>query len=175
MNRLDLETPDFVAANAARLAELFPNCVTEKHNPKTGEIKRAIDFDLLRQELTYDLVEGPQERYLAPVAGKHAQQHRAHDIGGAAAPVACVMKRAVTQEFLPAPPSLQELEKEDQLTFACDGRVAIPFGIITSARRVQRPASGRILASIFGLTHRVSNNQGRGRIHALDVTSLVAV
>ena len=63
MNKLDLHTPDFVAANAARLAELFPNCVTESRDPKTGGVKRAIDFDLLRQELAYDIVEGPQERY----------------------------------------------------------------------------------------------------------------
>ena len=70
MNRLDLQTPDFVAANAARLAELFPNCVTETRDPKTGEIKRSIDFDLLRQELAYDLVEGPQERYRLDWPGK---------------------------------------------------------------------------------------------------------
>lgn len=70
MNRLDLQTPDFVAANAARLAELFPNCVTETRDPKTGEIKRAIDFDLLRQELAYDIVEGPQERYRLDWPGK---------------------------------------------------------------------------------------------------------
>jgi adenine-specific DNA-methyltransferase len=70
MNKLDLQTPDFVAANAARLAELFPNCVTESRHPQTGEIKRAIDFDLLRQELAYDLIEGPQERYRLDWPGK---------------------------------------------------------------------------------------------------------
>ena len=69
-NKLDLQTPDFVAANAARLAELFPNCVSETRNPQTGEIKCAIDFDLLRQELAYDLVEGPQERYRLDWPGK---------------------------------------------------------------------------------------------------------
>ncbi len=70
MSKLDLQTPDFVAANAARLAELFPNCVTESRNGQTGEIKRSIDFDLLRQELAYDLVEGPQERYRLDWPGK---------------------------------------------------------------------------------------------------------
>jgi len=70
MTKLDLETPDFVAANAARLAELFPNCVSESRNPQTGKIKRAIDFDLLRQELAHDLVEGPQERYRLDWPGK---------------------------------------------------------------------------------------------------------
>ena len=70
MNKLDLQTPDFVAANAARLAELFPNCVNESRDPKTGGVKRAIDFDLLRQELAYDIVEGPQERYRLDWPGK---------------------------------------------------------------------------------------------------------
>jgi adenine-specific DNA-methyltransferase len=69
MNKLDLQTPDFVAENAARLAELFPNCVTETKQPD-GTMKRAIDFDLLRQELSHDIVEGPQERYRLDWPGK---------------------------------------------------------------------------------------------------------
>jgi adenine-specific DNA-methyltransferase len=69
MNQLDLQTPDFTAANIARLAELFPNCATETRLPD-GTLKRAIDFDLLRQELSHDLVEGPQERYRLDWPGK---------------------------------------------------------------------------------------------------------
>ena len=69
MTKLDLQTPDFVAANAARLAELFPSCVTETKRAD-GTLKRSIDFDLLRQELAYDLVEGPQERYRLDWPGK---------------------------------------------------------------------------------------------------------
>ena len=71
MTRLDLQTPDFTAANIARLAELFPNCVTEKKN-SDGTLRRAIDFDLLSQELSHDLVEGPQERYRLDWPGKRA-------------------------------------------------------------------------------------------------------
>ena len=69
MEKLDLQTPDFTAANIARLAELFPNCATETRLPD-GTLKRAIDFDLLRQELSHDLVEGPQERYRLDWPGK---------------------------------------------------------------------------------------------------------
>jgi adenine-specific DNA-methyltransferase len=69
MNQLDLQTPDFTAANIARLAELFPNCATDTRLPD-GTLKRAIDFDLLRQELSHDLVEGPQERYRLDWPGK---------------------------------------------------------------------------------------------------------
>lgn len=71
MDRLDLQTPDFVATNIDRIADLFPNCVTEAKRPD-GLVKRAIDFDLLRQELSHDLVEGPQERYRLDWPGKRA-------------------------------------------------------------------------------------------------------
>ena len=69
MEKLDLQTPDFTSANIARLAELFPQCVTESKRPD-GTLKRAIDFDLLSQELSHDLVEGPQERYRLDWPGK---------------------------------------------------------------------------------------------------------
>lgn len=69
MDKLKLHTPDFTGENTARLAELFPNCVTEAKGVD-GAVKRAIDFDLLRQELSGDLVEGPQERYRLDWPGK---------------------------------------------------------------------------------------------------------
>ena len=69
MDKLKLHTPDFAEANIAKLAELFPNCVTESKN-ENGEIKRAIDFDLLKQELSTSVVEGPQERYQLNWPGK---------------------------------------------------------------------------------------------------------
>lgn len=69
MNKLKLHTPDLTAANVERIAALFPNCVTEAADGK-GNIKRAIDFDLLKQELSADLVEGPQERYRLDWPGK---------------------------------------------------------------------------------------------------------
>jgi adenine-specific DNA-methyltransferase len=69
MNKLKLHTPDLTAANIDRILELFPNCRTEAQDEK-GNLKRAIDFDLLRQELSPDLVEGPQERYRLDWPGK---------------------------------------------------------------------------------------------------------
>ena len=50
MDKLKMHSPDLTEANIARLAELFPNCVTEARDAK-GQLKQAIDFDLLRQEL----------------------------------------------------------------------------------------------------------------------------
>jgi len=69
MDKLKMHTPDFIDENIARIAKLFPNCVTEGKDEK-GDLKRSIDFDLLRQELSKDIVEGPQERYHLNWPGK---------------------------------------------------------------------------------------------------------
>ncbi len=69
MGKLKLHTPDFTDANIHKLAELFPNCVTESRDDK-GNLKRAIDFDQLRQELSKHIAEGPQERYQLNWPGK---------------------------------------------------------------------------------------------------------
>lgn len=64
-----MHSPDFTQENIAKLAELFPNCMTE--TTKTdGSLKKAIDFDQLRQELSTSVVEGPQERYQLNWPGK---------------------------------------------------------------------------------------------------------
>lgn len=64
IDKLDLQSPDLVTANIEKLAELFPNCVTETANGK------AIDFDLLKQELNHAVVEGNKERYRLEWPGK---------------------------------------------------------------------------------------------------------
>lgn len=69
MEKLNLATPHFANENIAKLAALFPNCVTEKKNTE-GEIERAIDFDALRQEFSDTVVEGQQERYSLNWPGK---------------------------------------------------------------------------------------------------------
>ena len=69
MEKLNLHSPDFTQENIAKLAELFPNCVTETREAD-GTLKKAIDFDQLRQELSTSVVEGPQERYQLNWPGK---------------------------------------------------------------------------------------------------------
>jgi len=69
MEKLKLHSKDLTAENIEKLAALFPNCVTETKS-EDGTLKNAIDFDLLRQELSADLVEGPQERYRLDWPGK---------------------------------------------------------------------------------------------------------
>ena len=63
-DKLDMQSPDLVNQNFEKLAELFPNCVTECTNGK------AIDFDLLKQELSHAVVEGNKERYRLEWPGK---------------------------------------------------------------------------------------------------------
>lgn len=64
IEKLDMQSPDFVNQNIEKLAKLFPNCVTES---ATG---KAIDFDLLKQELNHAVVEGNKERYRLEWPGK---------------------------------------------------------------------------------------------------------
>lgn len=64
VDKLDMQSPDLVNQNIEKLAELFPNCVTE------SDAGKAIDFDLLRQELSHAVVEGNKERYRLEWPGK---------------------------------------------------------------------------------------------------------
>lgn len=69
MDKLKMHSTNLVEGNVEKLAELFPNCIAEMRDAK-GELKKTVDFDLLRQELSFFLVEGPQERYQLNWPGK---------------------------------------------------------------------------------------------------------
>lgn len=62
MENLKMHTPDLADKNFKKLAALFPNAVTETKD-ENGNVVRAIDADVLRQEISATVVEGPQERY----------------------------------------------------------------------------------------------------------------
>ena len=70
MDKLRMESPDMTAQNIDRIAALFPNCVTEAADGHGG-IKRAINFELLKQMLSPDVVDG-DERYEFTWVGKKA-------------------------------------------------------------------------------------------------------
>ena len=57
-----MHTPDITEDNIHKIGELFPNCLTERIG-ENGKVETSIDFDQLRQELSKEIVEGPQERY----------------------------------------------------------------------------------------------------------------
>lgn len=69
MDKLKMHSQNLTEANIDKLAALFPNCITEARDAE-GELKKAIDFDLLRQELSSSIVDGPQERYQLNWPGK---------------------------------------------------------------------------------------------------------
>lgn len=62
MDKLKMHSLNKVDANIAAIGKLFPNCVTERMG-ENGEVERAIDFDMLKQELSFVIVEGNEERY----------------------------------------------------------------------------------------------------------------
>jgi len=69
MDKLKMHSPNLVDANIEKISALFPNCITETKD-ENGELKKAVDFDLLKQELSQILVEGEQERYRLDWVGK---------------------------------------------------------------------------------------------------------
>lgn len=62
MDKLKMHTPNKADENFKKLAELFPNAVTETID-ENGEVVRAIDKDVLMQEINTHVVDGKEERY----------------------------------------------------------------------------------------------------------------
>lgn len=76
MNKMKFESPDMTAQNIDRIAALFPNCITEmldeEHStPEKKVYKRAVNFELLKQMLSPDVVDG-DEAYEFTWVGKKA-------------------------------------------------------------------------------------------------------
>ena len=76
MNHMKFESPDMTAQNIDRIAVLFPNCVTEmldeeRSTPEKKVYKRAVNFELLKQMLSPDVVDG-DEAYEFTWVGKKA-------------------------------------------------------------------------------------------------------
>jgi adenine-specific DNA-methyltransferase len=62
MEKLRMKSHDAVEGNVAKIAALFPHCVTERLN-KDGKPEFAIDFEKLRAELSTDALDTGEERY----------------------------------------------------------------------------------------------------------------
>ena len=76
MDKMKFETADMTAQNIDKIAELFPNCVTEmldeEHStPEKKVYKRAINFEMLKQMLSPDVIDG-EEAYEFTWVGKKA-------------------------------------------------------------------------------------------------------
>ncbi len=69
MELIEPMSPNLLEANIDVIAANFPHVITETIDAN-GDVVRAVDFDLLRQELSDSMVEGPQERYQLDWPGK---------------------------------------------------------------------------------------------------------
>lgn len=64
-----MHSPNLTDENIAKILDLFPSCVSEATD-ENGNLRLAVDFDQLKQELSDSIVEGPQERYRLDWPGK---------------------------------------------------------------------------------------------------------
>ena len=76
MNHMKFESPDLTSGNIEKIAALFPNCITEmldeeRSTPEKKVYKRAVNFELLKQMLSPDVVDG-DEAYEFTWVGKKA-------------------------------------------------------------------------------------------------------
>lgn len=70
MDKMRMESVDMTAQNIEKIGALFPNCITETKNVD-GKPKKAINFEILKQILSYDVIEG-DEAYEFTWVGKKA-------------------------------------------------------------------------------------------------------
>jgi adenine-specific DNA-methyltransferase len=77
MNKLKMITPDLTDKNIEQIGALFPSVITEIRD-ENGAVKKAVDFDLLKQALSKNLVEDDNERYRLDWPGKKASLLKAN-------------------------------------------------------------------------------------------------
>lgn len=70
MTKPNFETPDMTQKNIDKIAQLFPNCITESKD-ENGKLKKAVNFELLQQMLSDDIAD-KNEAYEFTWVGKNA-------------------------------------------------------------------------------------------------------
>lgn len=86
MDKLNFETPDIVAGNIDKIGELFPSAITEMRG-EDGQIKKGINFEVLRQLLSRDVVDGDECYEFTWVGKKAAMAEAARPITKTLRPV----------------------------------------------------------------------------------------
>ena len=71
MDKLKMESVDLTAQNIDKIGALFPNCITETAD-ENGKLKKAINFDMLKQMLSDEVVEGDEAYEFTWVGKKEA-------------------------------------------------------------------------------------------------------
>lgn len=75
--RLETTSVDGTKINLEALYQIAPSCFTEEKDEETGEIKRVVNFETLRQLLGGDAVDGDEEMYQFTWPGKRAARYEA--------------------------------------------------------------------------------------------------
>ena len=86
MEHLRFETPDMVSENVDKIAALFPSAITEMRG-EDGEIKRGVNFEVLKQLLSRDVVDGDECYEFTWVGKKAAMAEAARPITKTLRPV----------------------------------------------------------------------------------------
>lgn len=71
MDKLKMESVDLTAQNIEKIGALFPNCITETAD-ENGKLKKAINFDMLKQMLSDEVAEGDEAYEFTWVGKKEA-------------------------------------------------------------------------------------------------------
>ena len=86
MDKLKFETPDMVTENIDKIAALFPTAITEMRG-EDGEIKRGVNFEVLKQLLSRDVADGDECYEFTWVGKKAAMAEAARPITKTLRPV----------------------------------------------------------------------------------------
>lgn len=121
MKKIELGTSDGVTENAKRIAELFPQVVTEVKSAD-GEIERTIDLDALR-DLLGDVVEGQRERYQFTWPGKREAKAEA--------------RRPIFKTMIPEPEKSKDWDTTENLYIEGDNLEALKLLKETYAGKVK--------------------------------------
>lgn len=121
MEKIELGTPDGAVENIEKIAELFPQVVTEVENTD-GELARAVDFDALR-DLLGDVAEGQRERYQFTWPGKREAKAEA--------------RRPIYKTMIPEPGKSKDWDTTENLYIEGDNLDALKILKETYAGKVK--------------------------------------
>ena len=122
MEKISRETPDLTQENIAKIAALFPDVVTEATDVD-GNIRLAIDFDALRDDLSGEVVDGPRERYQFTWPGKREAKLEA--------------RRPIKKTMRPCPEKSKDWDTTENLYIEGDNLEALKIMRETYAGKVK--------------------------------------
>lgn len=122
MDKISRETPDLTQENIAKIAALFPDVMTEAADAD-GNVRLAIDFDALRDDLSGEVVDGPRERYQFTWPGKREAKLEA--------------RRPIKKTMRPCPEKSKDWDTTENLYIEGDNLEALKIMRETYAGKVK--------------------------------------